>query len=128
MGKHVEFLTEKAALTYNRQIEYFKCLCESLKVEELLNLNKDEAFEQFFEENEDILIQLKDVNISYLEKIIEKLEIHFYKLNIAGVDKELLDFVFDNKYYDINKYMIDIILVYKNSEIAERDLSKNAIQ
>lgn len=118
------FLTEKAALTYNRQIEYFKCLCESLKVEELLNLNKDEAFEQFFEENEDILIQLKDVNISYLEKIIEKLEIHFYKLNIAGVDKELLDFVFDNKYYDINKYMIDIILVYKNSEIAERDLSK----
>ena len=78
----------------------------------------------FFEENEDILIQLKDVNISYLEKIIEKLEIHFYKLNIAGVDKELLDFVFDNKYYDINKYMIDIILVYKNSEIAERDLSK----
>ena len=87
-------------------------------------MNKDEAFEQFFEENEDILIQLKDVNISYLEKIIEKLEIHFYKLNIAGVDKELLDFVFDNKYYDINKYMIDIILVYKNSEIAERDLSK----
>lgn len=118
------FLTEQAALTYNRQIEYFKCLCESLKVEELLNLNKDEAFEQFFEENEDILIQLKDVNISYLEKIIEKLEIHFYKLNIAEVDKELLDFVFDDKYYDINKYMVDTIFVYKNSEITESDLSK----
>lgn len=41
----------------------------------------------FFEENEDILIQLKDVNISYLEKIIEKLEIHFYKLNIAELIK-----------------------------------------
>ena len=79
------FLTEQAALTYNRQIEYFKWLCESLKVEELLNLNKDKAFEQFFEENEDILMQLKDVNINYLEKIIEKLEIHFYKLNIEGV-------------------------------------------
>ena len=48
------FLTEKAALTYNRQIEYFKWLCESLQVEELLKLNKDRAFEQFFEENEDI--------------------------------------------------------------------------
>lgn len=118
------FFTEKAALTYNRQIEYFKWLCESLKVEELLNLNKDEAFEQFFEENEDILIQLKDVSISYLEKIIEKLEIHFYKLNIAGVDKEFLDFVFDNNYYDINKYMIDTILIYKNSEIIESNLNK----
>lgn len=30
MGKYVDFLTEKAALTYNRQIEYFKWLCESL--------------------------------------------------------------------------------------------------
>lgn len=118
------FLTEQAALTYNRQIEYFKWLCESLKVEELLNLNKDKAFEQFFEENEDILMQLKDVNINYLEKIIEKLEIHFYKLNIEGVDKELLDFVFDDKYYDINKYMIDTILMYKNSEINENDLNK----
>lgn len=118
------FLTEQAALTYNRQIEYFKWLCESLKVEELLNLNKDKAFEQFFEENEDILMQLKDVNINYLEKIIEKLEIHFYKLNIEGIDKELLDFVFDDKYYDINKYMIDTILMYKNSEINENDLNK----
>ena len=118
------FLTEKAALTYNRQIEYFKWLCESLQVEELLKLNKDRAFEQFFEENEDILMQLKDVNINYLEKIIEKLEIHFYKLNIAGVDKKLLDFVFDNNYYNINKYMIDTILIYKNSEINENDLNK----
>lgn len=118
------FLTEKAALTYNRQIEYFKWLCESLKVEELLNLNKDKAFEQFFEENEDILMQLKDVNINYLEKIIEKLEIHFYKLNIEGVDRELLNFIFDNKHYDINKYMIDTILMYKNSEINENDLNK----
>lgn len=118
------FLTEQAALTYNRQIEYFKWLCESLKVEELLNLNKDKAFEQFFEENEDILMQLKDVNINYLEKIIEKLEIHFYKLNIEGVDRELLNFIFDNKHYDINKYMIDTILMYKNSEINENDLNK----
>lgn len=118
------FLNEKAALTYNRQIEYFKWLCESLKVEELLNLNKDKAFEQFFEENEDILMQLKDVNINYLEKIIEKLEIHFYKLNIEGVDRELLNFIFDNKHYDINKYMIDTILIYKNSEINENDLNK----
>ncbi|WP_415947544.1 hypothetical protein [Megamonas funiformis] len=118
------FLTEKAALTYNRQIEYFKWLCESLKVEELLNLNKDKAFEHFFEENEDILMQLKDVNINYLEKIIEKLEIHFYKLNIEGVDRELLNFIFDNKHYDINKYMIDTILMYKNSEINENDLNK----
>lgn len=118
------FLTEKAALTYNRQIEYFKWLCESLKVEELLNLNRDKAFEQFFEENEDILMQLKDVNINYLEKIIEKLEIHFYKLNIEGVDRELLNFIFDNKHYDINKYMIDTILMYKNSEINENDLNK----
>lgn len=118
------FLTEKAVLTYNRQIEYFKWLCESLKVEELLNLNKDKAFEHFFEENEDILMQLKDVNINYLEKIIEKLEIHFYKLNIEGVDRELLNFIFDNKHYDINKYMIDTILMYKNSEINENDLNK----
>lgn len=118
------FLNEKAALTYNRQIEYFKWLCESLKVEELLNLNKDKAFEQFFEENEDILMQLKDVNINHLEKIIEKLEIHFYKLNIEGVDRELLNFIFDNKHYDINKYMIDTILIYKNSEINENDLNK----
>lgn len=118
------FLNEKAALTYNRQIEYFKWLCESLKVEELLNLNKDKAFEQFFEENEDILMQLKDVNINYLEKIIEKLEMHFYKLNIEGVDRELLNFIFDNKHYDINKYMIDTILIYKNSEINENDLNK----
>lgn len=118
------FLTEKAALTYNRQIEYFKWLCESLQVEELLKLNKDRAFEQFFEENEDILMQLKDVNINYLEKIIEKLRIRFYKLNIAGVNKELLDFVFDDKYYNINKYMIDTILIYKNSEINENDLNK----
>lgn len=118
------FLTEKAALTYNRQIEYFKWLCESLQVEELLKLNKDRAFEQFFEENEDILMQLKDVNINYLEKIIEKLEMHFYKLNIEGVDKKLLDFVFDNNYYNINKYMIDTILIYKNSEINENNLNK----
>lgn len=118
------FLTEKAALTYNRQIEYFKWLCESLKVEELLNLNKDKAFEHFFEENKDILMQLKDVNINYLEKIIEKLEMHFYKLNIEGVDRELLNFIFDNKHYDINKYMIDTILMYKNSEINENDLNK----
>lgn len=65
---------------------------------------------RWFEERENILIELKNVSQDKMKELIDCLDIKFTNLQCEGVDEELLSFIFDNNYYEINASMIKNVI------------------
>ncbi|MBR2937421.1 MAG: hypothetical protein IKB80_02870 [Oscillospiraceae bacterium] len=106
-------------LTYDRKIKYLNLFCFHLKNEQLCALNKNQLMTRFFVENEDILQKILIPVADKMEAIIPALNISFTKLDITNVSRALLDFIFDNCYYEINPDMISTIVTYKNPSIGD---------
>lgn len=101
-------------LTYDRKIQYLNLFCFHLNNEQLCALNKNQLLTRFFVENEDILKKIPAPVVDKMKDIIPALNISFSKLDITDVPKALLDFIFDNCYYEINPDIISNIVAYKN--------------
>lgn len=106
-------------LTYDRKIQYLNLFCFHLNKEQLCALNKNQLLTRFFVENEDILKKIPAPVVDKMKDIIPALNISFSKLDITDVPKALLDFIFDNCYYEINPDMIRNIVVYKNALLGD---------
>ena len=106
-------------LTYDRKIKYLNLFCFHLENEQLCDLNKNQLMTRFFVENEDILQKILTPVVDKMEGIIPALNISFAKLDITDVSRALLDFIFDNCYYEINPDMISTIVAYKNPSIGD---------
>ncbi len=71
----------------------------------------------YLERDKDILIKFKSIPEEKFEQIIEALEIEFNDLTMEGeVDKKLLDFIFDNNHYVLNKSMVEKLFMFKVPE------------
>lgn len=113
-------------LTYNRKIYYLSLLCSNTSTDILLKLNgKDRLISKFFEEHDDILQMLSSVETEKMVAIIPALNIVFSKLKIEGVDREVLDCIFDNRFYAINPEMIHNVVAYKDSSMCNRLKKQN---
>ena len=70
----------------------------------------------FIRERKDILQSLGDIPLDKMIQVIETLDIHFKELDIEGVDKELLEYVFYNKFFELNHSMIENLFKMKKPE------------
>lgn len=109
-------------LTNETKDKYFKMIIKNCAVEDIFEndyvLEDEESSEikKYFENDMDILLKLSDVPVLHLENLIDKLDLHFYKLNIDGVNLGILDFVIKGKYYILNSYMMQTIFSLKKPE------------
>ena len=131
MGKQEEFiclLAEKwtgmwtyisadETLTYERQLLYLRIILRVSTPATLEAMNKDGCLTHYFEQHDDILQKLVSCDISDIEAAIEHLNICFDNIQVDGVSKELLAFVFDNHHYKLNASMIQTIVNYKNASM-----------
>lgn len=71
------------------------------------------AMRYFIEKNEFALKKLSKINTDKMIKVIEALNIIFYQIDITDVDKEVLKFIFNSNYYELNINMVhNIFKVY----------------
>jgi hypothetical protein len=113
------------ALTYDRKIRYIEWLMVYTDLETLKQQNRGNLITRFFVEHEDILQKLPAHLASRLKDIIQALNIVFVKIEISGVPANVLDFIFENRYYELNTDMIRSVVTFKNASLAARLSTQN---
>lgn len=113
------YISTDETLTYERQLLYLRIILKVSTPATLEALNKDGCLAHYFEQRDDILQELASCDISYIEVVIEQLNICFENIQVDGVPKELLEFIFDGDYYKLNASMIQTIVNYKNASMTK---------
>ena len=111
------YIVTNETLTYDRQIFYLQKMIDVSVDFEAQDANDSVSW--FFEEHDDILQKLRIYDASKVVSIIKCTGVKFNKLSTDGVSHEVLDFVFDGSYYNLNKTMIKTIVAYKCNELVK---------
>ncbi|MFQ7840185.1 MAG: hypothetical protein ACLRHD_01925 [Thomasclavelia spiroformis] len=107
-------IVQDISITYERKIFYLQLLIDNVDTKRLFELNDNNKMSGFIEENPDILQQLSSIQDQKVISLIETLEIIFTNVSIENVSKEVLKYVFENQYYELNDTMIRRIVEFEN--------------
>ena len=107
-------IVQDISITYERKIFYLQLLIDNVDTERLFVLNDNNEMSGFIEENPDILQQLSSIQDQKVISLIETLGIVFTNVSIANVSEEVLRYVFENQYYELNDTMIRRIVEFEN--------------
>lgn len=113
------YISTDETLTYERQLLYLRIILKVSTPATLEALNKDSCLAHYFERHDDILQKLVSCDISNIEQAIDHLNICFENIQVDGVSKELLEFIFDGRHYKLNVSMIQTIVNYKNASMTK---------
>lgn len=136
-----ESIYNNSSLTFERKVFYFRLILAYSDIEDLKEQDEPSNWSDFLDnkylicafmvENRNILQNLLDksqediLKVEKLKDVIEELGIKFECLETDNIEYSLIDFIFDNNYYVINKYMINEIVKYKNSSLLSDLIIKN---
>ncbi len=70
----------------------------------------------FIMAHKDILQRLENVPVKTMMTVIKTLNLCFENLEIEGVDEELLEYIFDNKFFELNHSMLENLFKMKRPE------------
>lgn len=110
-------------LSNHEKCQYFVYMIDYCDLEQIFNLNSQNSISKFIVETPDLLRMaftntLNSKNdVSVWETVLDTLKIKFVSLNIDGVNHKLLDYIFDQNLYVINKDMISVIVGYKDKNL-----------
>lgn len=110
-------------LSNHEKCQYFVYMIDYCRIDKIIDLNSKNSISKFIVETPDLLRMafsntLKSKNdVSVWKGLFETLKIKFVSLNIDGVNHELLDYIFDQNLYVINKDMISTIIGYKDKKL-----------
>lgn len=114
-----DFILKQTSLSYDRQLQYLIHIINSGQTM-VEKCNKNDSIKNYIESHSDILQKLLQyVSIEQLCLVIEKLNIIFKNQEINGVKSEVLDYIFDGNYYDLNEKMISNIVSYRKKELLD---------
>lgn len=109
----------KQSLSYDKQLKYLVHIINSGQTV-FEKCDKNDSIKNYIESHSDILQKLLQyVSIEQLCLVIEKLNIVFKNQEINGVKSEVLDYIFDGNYYDLNEKMISNIVSYRKKELLD---------
>lgn len=114
-----EFMYDEQ-LSVERKNQYFKLLlraCDLCDIEannvgyedEEAEIYSDGVIKEYFEDQENILLEMADVPWEKIKQIIDVLEIKFYKHNLAGLEKCIIDDVIKERYIELNHFMMEAL-------------------
>lgn len=107
-------IVQNISITYERKIFYLQLLIDNVDTKRLFELNDNNKMSGFIEENPDILQQLSSIQDQKVISLIEILGIIFTNVSIENVSEEVLRYVFENQYYELNDTMIRRIVEFEN--------------
>ena len=119
------YIYDSQILTEERKDKYLNLICNNTEIEDILNLNKDKKLQAYFVEKKDILRRIIGVPLERMKCIIEECGIIFQNINTDVCNDELLNWIFDEGYFDVNIEMIQCIFEKKKPEAMENLLKRN---
>lgn len=117
------YIYENQILTEERKDKYLNFICNNAEIEDIVDLNREEKLQAYLVENKDILRRVIGIPIERMKSIIEKCDIVFRDFSTDVCNEELLNWIFDEGYFDVNIRMIQCIFEKKKPE-AVGNLSK----
>lgn len=120
------FFTDNS-LSEEKKYKYLELLLCNADIADIENNNgdfedEDDGYEickpicSFMQERKDILQRLIDVPLGKMIQVIGTLNILFKELDIEGVDKELLEYIFDHQFFELNHSMLKNLFEMKMPE------------
>lgn len=105
-------------LSIEKKNQYFKLMLSACEVCDIVDNNvrpedgetefyRNGAVKEYFEGQENILLELADVSWEKIKQVINVLEIEFYKLNLTGLEKCRIDDVIEERYFELNHSMME---------------------
>ncbi|MDP4282799.1 MAG: hypothetical protein Q8891_00100 [Bacteroidota bacterium] len=107
-----QFLENKSNFTEERKDDYFNLIIEFAKVDDLVKLYENPFFKKRLLQQRDFLNIIP--NRPRLKQIVESLKIKFVDLDINQTPKELVDFIYEKNWYEINISMLRFLLQLKD--------------
>ena len=110
-------------LSNHEKCQFFIYMIDYCDLVQIINLNSNNSISKFIVETPDLLRMaftntLNSKNdVSIWKTVLDTLKIKFVSLNIDGVNHKLLDYIFDQDLYVINKDMISVIVGYKDNNL-----------
>ena len=101
--------------------KYFVGIFESANDSSIAEQNENHCVNQYFETDPHILTRLSPY-YSLVKKVIESCDIRFRKLSYDLSSRDLIEWVFENDYYELADEMIELAFILKDSPNTE-DLS-----
>ena len=113
-----KYISTLPGIQYERQLYYLKLFFTTLNIEKIKEINVDDCLKNYLEEHEDFLSKVsKSVSVDILCEVIKKIDVSFKKIQIKEVPNQILDYIFDGQFYNLNNKMIDSIVAYKNKQL-----------
>ena len=116
---------ENSVLTLDRKFYYLSLLISHADLESIRAMNTNENLTAFFVSNSDVLQRLSSIDDEKTINVITSLEIKYIDIQIENVSARILDYIFDNNFYDVNFEMINRIVEYKDKELVQTLKTKN---
>lgn len=110
-------------LSNHEKCQFFIYMIDYCDLRQIINLNSNNNISKFIVETPDLLRMaftntLNSKNdVSIWKTVLDSLKIKFVSLNIDGVNHKLLDYIFDQDLYVLNKEMISVIVGYKDKNL-----------
>lgn len=115
-----------AEMTETSKEKYLLSILQNCELEDICHNEffkedgKTKSIKTRIESDKEILIKFSTMPIEKQKNIIKSLNVIFKSLNINGLDIEILNFVFDGRYYILNQEMISHIFSIKSPELQEQ--------
>lgn len=114
--------------TKDRYLKFMLIYCE---LEDIVSNNysiEEDAvggIKKYIEQDRSILLKMAEVPATHIKNVISMLDIHFYELNVSGLDSVIMDFIFDEKHYILNQHMMKNIFIIKDPDRIESLFDSN---
>lgn len=111
------YISADATMSYDHKLEYLCEIMNTSPISVIEALNANGSMTAFYEQHEDILQRLESCENGKIISVIQRLNVHFTRLLIENVANNILDAVFDGKFFVLKQEMIQTIVRYKNSSM-----------
>ena len=113
-------------LDEKRKLSYFRLICAYADVETIKNMDDHQIVTKYLVDDSDILFLLKHfVSDDKIKDIIFELNIKFKNISIQEISSELISYIFDNNFYELNKTMLRTLVSIKKPELTKESETKN---
>lgn len=116
-----KFISENPTIEHERKLYYLSLFLNIVDNTTLALLNNNDLIKGYIENHADILKELSNtVSVEKMCSVISQLNISFSDLRTNDVPINLLDYIFENRYYELSEKMIRNIVMCKNNTLVDR--------
>lgn len=102
------FISFFSNFTDEKKEKYLKLILRHAKIQNIQNIAKNSGLKQLIEQKSDFAFFIGDD--ARVKEIIEILEVRFKKLNTLKTSAEIISFIYNGFYYDLNAEILKVLI------------------